>query len=1124
MSPTSPNPSPNPTPSPSPSPNPSGTKSPNPLTRILKFFGVTILTLAIIAFLLILAAPTVVSTEWGRDKTLSIVNSQIPGSLSIKEISLSWLGSQKVVGFELKDPAGGTVVSFDSFSTESSLWQLIGKGHKLGKAQLVALNATIAQSEPGVTNLQKAVSKKHGGSVKGDSSASNNIQLPFTGDIEVTNSKIALNTANAAPIVLKDVNAQITMTSLAEPVTAHIVGATQQGSLTGKFVVDISLAGFDSAGNLELTTDEHGMLTTGENGQIHFNVQVENLPVDLLDQVAAMGNAKLSGMVRAALGESLNLTVDHSISNNNLVFEFHAKTQNLLATMDGEVVKGKFTLKEPGKVVFTLTPDFVNRVTAFNGNAGAIKLVKAAKAELTIDQLMLPLLITNDSPHLLDLKNLAMSAHLELLQADFAGSPMIGDIALRGIKATFETPETNSTATINVQGQAQQNGQPVQIKLNATIDKPAQMDELLDSMKEHSRVDLELKDFPFALADGWLGKDHALVETLGNVGTFIVTAEMNDRKADFTVKVESDKLAIPALHLRMDDYLTLTQAATVRYQVASASANRDIPMEFTIEKFQFPMPKDRGEGVQLKGDLALKVKGEGVDIDGLLSIGDTIELASSQPLQLSFALTPERFNAIRSFLKRNSTRKDKITLMEPATVNARVSALSFPLGGGNIAVNTDVTVDKLHIADKATGQEVTVQNVSARLDSKNITKNLNFAVSATQKTDSTGASEIAFNGSVNNLYNEAGQLNMDAISARIQGKALQLPVTMFCTIACFEPSMQDKVAALAGRTLDVEVKVELKHMEGPVYAELKGENGFVKLDGKLTDDIFTLNKPFVAKVKVTPELGKAVLQDIVPFLNEVLGADKPLEITIDPSGFSVPVKTFNVNRLQIGSASLDMGKMSFSGNGELGKILSLFSKSASNTLSVWFTPLYVSMDSGVVNVQRTDLLITGHYPIAVWGKVDLPGDKVNMIIGLTAQALKYSFKIGNLDKDYVMQIPFRGTIANAAIDKTKAAAKISALIAQSQGGSKGMVLGAVLQIAGGGLSDEKTPAPTTNPLPWKLENDVSPTSAASDSPAASTAQQGQVQEASPSPKKSGKHKVKDELEKGANKLLNELFK
>jgi hypothetical protein len=287
-----------------------------------------------------------------------------------------------------------------------------------------------------------------------------------------------------------------------------------------------------------------------------------------------------------------------------------------------------------------------------------------------------------------------------------------------------------------------------------------------------------------------------------------------------------------------------------------------------------------------------------------------------------------------------------------------------------------------------------------------------------------------------------------------------------------DDEISQRISAVLGDKINADVHVQIDHLQGPVIANLSGNNGKVSLDAKINKGILTLNKNFHTQIVLTQEFGKVILEDIFPLGKGLIGSDNPLTIKIDATGFSMPLKNFDINKLQIGSASLELGKVRFRSDGKLGTILSLFNTSGSDVISVWFTPLYMSMQNGLVKFQRMDMLIMDAYPIATWGTVDLASDKVNMMIGLTGQALVKGFNIPSLGKDYILQIPFKGTISNASIDKKKATAKIAALIASNRG-PEGLLIGTALHIASGGLTEEKSPSPTTNPLPWSTGEETS---------------------------------------------------
>lgn len=326
------------------------------------------------------------------------------------------------------------------------------------------------------------------------------------------------------------------------------------------------------------------------------------------------------------------------------------------------------------------------------------------------------------------------------------------------------------------------------------------------------------------------------------------------------------------------------------------------------------------------------------------------------------------------------------------------------------------------------------------------------------------------------------ELNIEAVSIPLKIEALKLdqvslllnmhtqgfPIKRFSHFLKTENDIPEKIAAVLGNTFDANIHLQLDHMQGPVQANVKGDKGQIFLDAQINQGILTLNQNFQSQTTLTPEFGKYILKDIFPLAKGVIDSDNPLTVIVGAEGFRLPIRNFNINDVEIKTASLEMGKVRFKNEGQLGTILSLFKNSSSDIIPVWFTPLYFNMHKGLLNLHRMDMLVMDSYPIASWGTINFPQDKINMRIGLTGQSLLKGFNISGLGDDFVLQIPFKGPIGHASIDKKNASAKIAALVASNQG-PQGLIIGTALHIASGALTEEKAPPPTTNPFPWTLE-------------------------------------------------------
>ncbi|KXZ42644.1 hypothetical protein GPECTOR_128g547 [Gonium pectorale] len=73
------------------------------------------------------ALPSVLSTQWGLQQSLELLNQRLPGRVEVAEARLSWLGGNELQCVKVYDsPRGGTILlHLNKVSTSSSLWGLL---------------------------------------------------------------------------------------------------------------------------------------------------------------------------------------------------------------------------------------------------------------------------------------------------------------------------------------------------------------------------------------------------------------------------------------------------------------------------------------------------------------------------------------------------------------------------------------------------------------------------------------------------------------------------------------------------------------------------------------------------------------------------------------------------------------------------------------------------------------------------------------------------------------------------------------------------------------------------------------------------------------------------------------
>lgn len=514
-------------------------------------------------------------------------------------------------------------------------------------------------------------------------------------------------------------------------------------------------------------------------------------------------------------------------------------------------------------------------------------------------------------------------------------------------------------------------------------------------------------------------------------------------------------------------------------------------------------------GSNAPGNVSLAVESEHLQGGLSLVLGDAITLNPQRPADFALNVTPQGYAVLRNRL--NQGFKGDFALLESTTAHLRLQSLTIPKHGSIFEGGLEGTFDlgSLTGSDPRTKQRFTLNGVKGSLKSTRLADSISFAMNGSGNTTSSDTSSWKVAGTLDNGFTPDGAVNTQDLSLSLDATFESLPVSLMCQFACVDSSIRQKIEAMIGPRLNAAVKANLRRMNGPLYVDVNGDNGTLRLDALLQEGYLYLNNDLTAQLKVTKELGKYVLEDLIPVVSGMLWAEQPITLTVSKQGFALPLRSPSLENMSIGRAVFNMGKVTFSGDSQMAKVLSLLVPTSADNVIVWLTPAYFSLNQGVVKLERVDMLISDRYPIAAWGDADIGRDKVNMVIGLSGAAIRKAFNIGGIPNGYFLQLPLKGKLHNPSIDKAKAAGKISALVAQSQGGPQGLVLGTVLDIATGGLSEPALPPPTTDPLPW-----------------ANMMQEDAASSSSGDKKKgdSKKNNPIEEIGKGASSLLKKILK
>ncbi|MEL7431160.1 MAG: hypothetical protein AAGI90_01335 [Chlamydiota bacterium] len=292
------------------------------------------------------------------------------------------------------------------------------------------------------------------------------------------------------------------------------------------------------------------------------------------------------------------------------------------------------------------------------------------------------------------------------------------------------------------------------------------------------------------------------------------------------------------------------------------------------------------------------------------------------------------------------------------------------------------------------------------------------------------------------------------LSCDLQLNMKRLPVSFF-DLFSEAPSL---FQSIFGKYLSLEGSLFLDHGLGDIKCDIASSNLTATLNGHLENDRLLLNSPLQIKFFPNNLLSYLLLGKVHPCFSSILSADAPIKVEIDRDGFCLPK---NYRDLKIAKGRCDLGKLYAKNTGMLASILTMMKEESLfgvQKMHVWFTPLEFSVENGLVQTKRMDLLIGDTFHCFTWGNIDYLNDQVHLTLAVEAPMLKNSFGIEQLQEDFTLLFPIKGPTDGPSIDEKLASGAIARLILETSGnflGKKSM------------LSDRQETIPKARPFPWR---------------------------------------------------------
>lgn len=1049
---------------------------------MIRFFFRLILLAIVLAALAFIFAPNIASTEWGKTVFFKVYRALTGNTLMADKFQISWWKGQNFENVTLEYPREKATFIGQKITTDATLWQMVFF-HNLGNMEMTSPKVVVNVDLP--LPVKKKISQA--GFVPSITLAySPTKSLPsYLGHVIVKNGKVQFLSKGVDPIELQAIDLDISL--LKSQIKIKGNGQTAQ---EGHF--DLSL------------------VYNPPQSQIDLAASLQNFPVRTIDQTIALFQPALKGAVLNAVGDAINVELKLRNLPQTLELFCDATSPSFSAHIETQTQSGIVTLTSPAMIQFQIPQVLAKK---FN-----IPLQNPFQGQLKIDNFSLPLddresfafqatlkgealqfpfrtfqpfalfLSTNNfktRDFTLKIDSPQVQLHTALhLPDDWRQLTLSGEGLFPGNTHVDFSAQTLSTVSATVHGDEWQGGfwggyDPQQnvvflSKPAEIVYQLAQLPSPLPPLLDHplplyvqiqpARISLATLSGPISLK---IRAPTTTLQgmTLGEI-TLSATGDLKTRKGTFDLSSTVDAGSLNA------------SGSFSSLQEWSGKASLiQVPSPFIDLFFQHQLSPLIGPAFDAKLNINWAQKRElsfdfnSAAISAQASLEQTADVIQlTKPAKMTFTITPKGYLALDQWINPSPT---PFILTEDTQIKSIIPSLTIPCCKekvilSQLACKADLSIDTLAFADKNSSKSTRLNQIQLHLDHP------------------TAASPIAFNlaaqGVPEGSIDIQGAIDLSSGKLQLSSRLDQFPSDALDVVSRAAGQSSISMATLFGPQVNLSATSSLTQWNGPIKFQLNSSNIRASLDGMVTNGTLTLNDVFHMQMSITPDLSRLILNSLNPLSLSAISTQAPVTLEIPAAGFSYPLYPSVDANINIPNGRIELGKVYCHNEGNVNVTLGLLKLSQlSDNLELWFAPLDFHIQNGILDCERTEILISNAYQICTWGAVDFVAREVDMILGLTASCLKKAFGIKNLPENYVLQIPMRGPFNNVKINSSKATAKIAALLLWQQKavsgalgkGTAGSILGEFMNKLGPLPDGDSKAPPPKKPFPWDNEDQTS---------------------------------------------------
>ena len=300
-----------------------------------KFLLTSLLVVVLLILVGVTALPSLLSTEWGKQKLTSYIKKIYKVDASCAKLSLRWFGPQEITQLVVDNPP---LYHFDCaiIKTEATLLDILFKremGHLYFDRPFFQMASHLH-----TTALPVKREKKNAPEKKQQKSASLcPFSLPFTGRLICCEGKLLFH-SEINPISFDAVQCEL-----------------QNDSVTGMLVhLSCDTVQNETQGSLQLDA------TCTPKESWNAKIDITDLPMKGVDEILSLFYPPYAGLATETFGRSMNLSLQANSANALLSLSASSPLSQIDVSISTQ--NETLALKEPAELVMTMTPALIQRL------------------------------------------------------------------------------------------------------------------------------------------------------------------------------------------------------------------------------------------------------------------------------------------------------------------------------------------------------------------------------------------------------------------------------------------------------------------------------------------------------------------------------------------------------------------------------------------------------------------------------------------------------------------------------------------------------------------------------------------------------------------------------------------